>query len=129
VKLKQCKVTITVEFEAFGLLVLGVNVLERQLQELIMPGRRNARPIGCFAARVENVVAVASLLKSVAFDEKVNVFVDTVGLKFTVEEGKCVQASVLIPKASFLDFHVAEENVSFKIPFKELLDCLKVFLQ
>jgi len=88
--------------------------------------RRSAR-IGCFAARVENVVAVASLLKSVAFDEKVNVFVDKIGLKFTVEEGKCVQASVLIPKASFLDFHVAEEDVSFKIPFKELLDCLKVF--
>jgi len=84
-----------------------------------------------FSAKVDNVVSVASLLKAISFDEKVNVIIRPKGMLFVVEQGKCVQASVFIPKEEFSAFSLSledeEEELSFNIPFKELLDCLKVF--
>jgi len=81
-------------------------------------------------AKIANVTSVANLLKSIAFCEKVNIFANQTGLRFIVEEGKYVQACVYTPKELFQEFEVTqdeEEEIAFKIPLKELLDCLKIF--
>ncbi|CAL8090289.1 unnamed protein product [Orchesella dallaii] len=72
------------------------------------------------------VTTVTSLLKTINFCEKVNVFVSVAGIRFIVEEGRYVQAGVLFKAELFRTFTCSEDSVGFKIPFKELLDCLKI---
>jgi len=90
---------------------------------------RQARTQYEFCGCVEQIPVLANLLKSIAFTHKVNVGVMPSGLRFTVEEGKYIQASVTINRDIFDEFCIPSDDsdVSFKIPFKELLDCLKFF--
>lgn len=48
------------------------------------------------------------------------------GLKFTVEDAKCMQANAYIPTAIFHEFHL-KTNVTFSINLNILVDCLCMF--
>ncbi|OXA52662.1 uncharacterized protein LOC110851236 [Folsomia candida] len=80
-----------------------------------------------FQAKLDSVGTIATLLKSVAFTDRVNVFISDNGMKFTVEEGKNVQAYVLMHKQVFQEFELTVDEAAFRIPLKELLEFLKIF--
>ncbi|XP_068623491.1 cell cycle checkpoint protein RAD1 isoform X2 [Battus philenor] len=50
------------------------------------------------------------------------------GLKLTVEEGKCVQASAYVPADNFTEYHIRDDvDVMFKISIAVLAECLNIF--
>ncbi|CAH2230384.1 jg5062 [Pararge aegeria aegeria] len=59
--------------------------------------------------------ALYGLLKAIQFQECAVFCAMSEGLKLTVEEGKCVQASAYVPADNFTEYHVREDvDVMFK---------------
>jgi cell cycle checkpoint protein len=88
--------------------------------------------VNLFKAKVINVGILANILKAVSFTDKVNVLIKSTGLKFTVEEGKYVQASAFLPSGAFDEYAVntpkdSNDEIQFRIPLKELIGFLKMF--
>lgn len=50
------------------------------------------------------------------------------GLKVTVEQNKCVQASAYIPCGNFWDYTISSsDTVEFKVNLSVLTECLNIF--
>lgn len=86
-----------------------------------------------FSGCVRQTSALASLLRCLSFSADVNVSLDSSEprrLRFTGEEGKYVQASVLIHPDIFHDLMVSEEHpdLLFKIFTKDLLGMIKLLV-
>ncbi|ODN02693.1 Cell cycle checkpoint protein RAD1 [Orchesella cincta] len=113
-----------------GYVINNMNKARKMVQHLGMEaiGEGNGVNSPLILIKADNlgVTTVTSLLKTINFCEKVNVFVSAAGIRFIVEEGRYVQAGVLFKSELFRTFNCNEELVGFKIPFKELLDCLKI---
>ncbi|XP_015592921.1 cell cycle checkpoint protein RAD1 [Cephus cinctus] len=79
-----------------------------------------------FVAKLGNLRTVVQLLKSVNFKETATCFGTDNGLKITVEDAKCMQASAYIPVDVFQEFKLKEE-VIFRINLNVLVECLCMF--
>ncbi|XP_050353084.1 cell cycle checkpoint protein RAD1 [Nymphalis io] len=81
-----------------------------------------------FTASMDTGKSLYSLLKAIQFQECAVFSAMTEGLKLTVEEGKCVQASAYIPADNFTEYHVRTDvDVMFKISIAVLTECLNIF--
>ncbi|KAF2367177.1 Rad1/Rec1/Rad17 [Trinorchestia longiramus] len=49
------------------------------------------------------------------------------GLKFTLEEGKTLQANAFIQAEFFQDYNILEEMLTFKVNLNVLVECLSIF--
>lgn len=77
-------------------------------------------------AKLGNPKTVIQLLKAVNFKENATCFATENGLRVTVEDAKCVQASAYIPTHVFQEFSL-KEDVTFKINLSILVECLCMF--
>lgn len=77
-------------------------------------------------ATLHNVRNLINLLKSIKFTDSTVLFATDQGFKFTVEDGKCMQANAFLQKDLF-DFYNIKEEFIVKLPLKVLLHCLMIF--
>lgn len=77
-------------------------------------------------AKLGNLKTVVQLLRSINHRENATCFCTDNGLKITVEDSKCIQASAYIPIQVFQEFNLTEE-VIFKINLTVLVECLGMF--
>ncbi|XP_038215607.1 cell cycle checkpoint protein RAD1 [Zerene cesonia] len=81
-----------------------------------------------FTASMDSGKTLCSLLKAIQFQESAVFCAMQEGLKLTVEEGKCVQASAYVPADNFTEYHVRDDvDVVFKISIAVLTECLNIF--
>ncbi|XP_026333142.1 cell cycle checkpoint protein RAD1 isoform X2 [Hyposmocoma kahamanoa] len=81
-----------------------------------------------FTASMDSGRTLCSLLKAIQFQELAIFCALPEGLKLTVEEGKCVQASAYIPADNFTNYHVRDDiDVMFKISIAVLAETLNIF--
>lgn len=78
-------------------------------------------------AKIDNSKCLVRILQSISFKELVTVNASENGLKFTVEDSKCLQASAFVQSSLFESYVLKEESVSFTIPLGVLLECLNIF--
>ncbi|XP_064392119.1 LOW QUALITY PROTEIN: cell cycle checkpoint protein RAD1-like [Halichondria panicea] len=79
-------------------------------------------------ARMDNSRVLASILKAISFREKATCFISSNGLKMTVEQAKCVQASAFIQSSLFRQFQYSPDYPSvFVISLSALIECLSIF--
>ncbi|XP_011498478.1 PREDICTED: cell cycle checkpoint protein RAD1, partial [Ceratosolen solmsi marchali] len=76
-------------------------------------------------AKLGNVKIVLQLLKAVNFKEYATFCVSANGMKITVEEAKCMQASAYIPVQLFEEF-ILTEDVIFRICLDSLIETLSM---
>ncbi|XP_076642109.1 cell cycle checkpoint protein RAD1 isoform X1 [Halictus rubicundus] len=79
-----------------------------------------------FVAKLGNLKIVVQLLKAINFQEIATCFGTENGLKVTVEDAKCMQASAYIPSRVFQEF-ILKEDVIFRINLNILVECLCMF--
>ncbi|XP_066585996.1 cell cycle checkpoint protein RAD1 [Prorops nasuta] len=77
-------------------------------------------------AKLGNLKTVVLLLKAVNFKESATCFGTENGLKVTVEDAKCMQASAYLPTYIFEEFTLLEDII-FKINLNVLVECLCMF--
>ncbi|CAK9804392.1 Cell cycle checkpoint protein RAD1, partial [Anthophora quadrimaculata] len=77
-------------------------------------------------AKLGNLKTVVQLLKAINFKETATCFGTENGLKITVEDAKCMQASAYIPSHVFEEFNL-KEDVIFRINLNVLVECLCMF--
>lgn len=77
-------------------------------------------------AKLGNLRTVVQLLKAINFKESATCFGTENGLKVTVEDAKCMQASAYIPSHVFQVFNL-KEDVIFRINLNILVECLCMF--
>ncbi|CAG9104481.1 unnamed protein product [Plutella xylostella] len=81
-----------------------------------------------FTASMDSGKILCSLLKAIQFQESAVFCAMPEGLKVTVEEGKCVQASAYVPSDNFNEYHVRPDaDVMFKVSLAVLTECLNIF--
>ncbi|XP_006609911.1 cell cycle checkpoint protein RAD1-like isoform X2 [Apis laboriosa] len=77
-------------------------------------------------AKLGNLKTIVQLLKAINFKENATCFGTENGLKITVEDAKCMQASAYIPTHVFQIFNL-KEDVIFKVNLNILVECLCMF--
>ncbi|XP_043253452.1 cell cycle checkpoint protein RAD1-like isoform X2 [Colletes gigas] len=77
-------------------------------------------------AKLGNLKTTVQLLKAINFTENATCFGTENGLKVTVEDTKCMQASAYIPSYVFQEFEL-KEDVIFQINLNILVECLCMF--
>ncbi|XP_076175493.1 cell cycle checkpoint protein RAD1 isoform X2 [Ptiloglossa arizonensis] len=77
-------------------------------------------------AKLANLKTTVQLLKAINFKESATCFATENGLKVTVEDSKCMQASIYIPSYVFQEFKL-KEDVIFCINLNVLVECLCMF--
>ncbi|XP_014681061.1 PREDICTED: cell cycle checkpoint protein RAD1-like [Priapulus caudatus] len=77
--------------------------------------------------KLDNARTMANILKAIHFKESASVYASENGLKFTVEDAKCVQANAFLQGSLFSEFKMLEETSSFKVNLTVLIDCLTIF--
>lgn len=81
-----------------------------------------------FVASMDSAKTLNSLIKAIQFQESAIFTALSEGLKLTVEEGKCVQATAYIPAENFSEYHVRDDvDVIFKVSIAVLTECLNIF--
>uniref|UniRef100_A0A8C5LU81 Cell cycle checkpoint protein RAD1 n=1 Tax=Leptobrachium leishanense TaxID=445787 RepID=A0A8C5LU81_9ANUR len=80
-----------------------------------------------FSCTLDNVRNLSNILKAIHFKDHAACFTTKNGLKFTVENSKCLQANAFIQAGIFQEFNISEESVMFRINLTVLLDCLSIF--
>lgn len=81
-----------------------------------------------FTASMDSGKAFCSLLKAIQFQESAVFCALPEGLKLTVEEGKCVQASAYVPADNFTEYNIRDDvDIMFKISIPVLSECLNIF--
>ncbi|XP_053999476.1 cell cycle checkpoint protein RAD1-like isoform X1 [Hylaeus anthracinus] len=77
-------------------------------------------------AKLGNLKTIVQLLKAINFQESATCFGTENGLKVTVEDAKCMQASAYIPSHIFQEFKL-KEDIIFRINLNVLVECLCMF--
>ncbi|XP_047365843.1 cell cycle checkpoint protein RAD1-like isoform X1 [Vespa velutina] len=77
-------------------------------------------------AKLGSLKTIVNLLKALNFKETATCFATENGLKVTVEDAKCMQASAYIPGVIFVEFNL-KEDVMFRINLSILVECLCMF--
>ncbi|XP_023245775.1 cell cycle checkpoint protein RAD1 [Copidosoma floridanum] len=77
-------------------------------------------------AKLGNLKTVIQLLRSINFKESATCYASENGLKITVEEAKCMQASAYIPIKLFEEFTLTEDII-FRINLNVFVECLSMF--
>ncbi|XP_014262352.1 cell cycle checkpoint protein RAD1-like [Cimex lectularius] len=77
-------------------------------------------------AKLDNVKNLSLLLKCVQFKEFAVCYATQRGLKFLVEDSKCVQAAAFVGKNIFQEYVIGEELLFFKIELNVLIECLAI---
>ncbi|XP_077319002.1 cell cycle checkpoint protein RAD1 [Lithobates pipiens] len=80
-----------------------------------------------FTCSLDNARNLSNILKAINFKDHAACFATSNGLKFTVENAKCLQANAFIQAGIFQEFSIQEESVIFRINLTVLLDCLTIF--
>ncbi|KAJ9576900.1 hypothetical protein L9F63_006518, partial [Diploptera punctata] len=80
-----------------------------------------------FEAYLDSVKHIYVLLKAINFRDNAICFATDNGLKVTVEDSKCVQASAFIQKEVFQRYELNDEQVAFKVNLTVLVECLNIF--
>jgi cell cycle checkpoint protein len=80
-----------------------------------------------FEAYLDSVKHISVLLRAVNFKDNATCFATDKGLKVTVEDSKCVQASAFIQREVFQHYKLNDEQVAFKINISILVECLNIF--
>ncbi|XP_071559205.1 cell cycle checkpoint protein RAD1 [Temnothorax nylanderi] len=75
---------------------------------------------------LSNLKIVTQLLKAINFKETATCLGSENGLKITVEDAKCMQASAYIPSRVFDEFEL-KEDVTFSLSLNILVECLCMF--
>ncbi|XP_018348447.1 PREDICTED: cell cycle checkpoint protein RAD1-like [Trachymyrmex septentrionalis] len=75
---------------------------------------------------LKNLEIIIELLKAINFKEIATCLGSENGLKITVEDAKCIQASAYIPSTVFDEFEL-KEDVTFSLNLNILVDCLCMF--
>ncbi|XP_024867988.1 cell cycle checkpoint protein RAD1-like [Temnothorax curvispinosus] len=75
---------------------------------------------------LSNLKIVTQLLKAINFKETATCLGSENGLKITVEDAKCMQASAYIPSTVFDEFEL-KEDVTFSLSLNILVECLCMF--
>ncbi|KAJ3146579.1 ssDNA endodeoxyribonuclease [Geranomyces michiganensis] len=109
----------------------------------------SARP-NVFRARLDDVRALVSVLKAVAFKDKANCIITRDGMRFVVEDSHASQARCHLQQAHFRDYFFPSQHgsvvpqtlsmdvdgrsedpatleISFSVDIQTLLDCLTIF--
>ncbi|XP_011140010.1 cell cycle checkpoint protein RAD1 [Harpegnathos saltator] len=73
-----------------------------------------------------NLKTVIQLLRAITFKETATCLGSENGLKITVEDAKCMQASAYIPSIIFHEFNL-KNDVTFAISLNILVECLCMF--
>ncbi|XP_058805989.1 cell cycle checkpoint protein RAD1 [Phymastichus coffea] len=81
-----------------------------------------------FVGRLTNLKTVIQLLKAVNYRETATCSGSENGLKITVEDAKCMQASAYLPAGLFEPFLI-KEDIIFRINLNILVECLSMFWQ
>lgn len=79
-----------------------------------------------FVGILDQIKNFTSGVKSLCFGETGSFMISEDGFKCTVEQGKCVQASLFIMTQCFSEFHV-DGVVKFSINMNILAECLSIF--
>ncbi|XP_059223486.1 cell cycle checkpoint protein RAD1 [Stomoxys calcitrans] len=79
-----------------------------------------------FVARLDQIKTLTAGIKSLTFGEYGAFMVNEDGFTCTVEQGKCIQASLFLMPACFSEFHV-DGVVHFNINMNVLNECLSIF--
>ncbi|TMW52286.1 hypothetical protein DOY81_002619 [Sarcophaga bullata] len=79
-----------------------------------------------FVGSLEQIKTFTSGIKSLCFGEIGSFMISEDGFKCTVEQGKCVQASLFIMPQCFTEFHV-DGVVRFSINMNIMAECLSIF--
>ncbi|XP_043463822.1 cell cycle checkpoint protein RAD1 isoform X2 [Leptopilina heterotoma] len=77
-------------------------------------------------AKLGNLKTVVHLLKAINFKSVATCSACENGIKITVEDAKCMQATVYLPISVFQEF-VLNEDVIFQINLNALVDCLCMY--
>ncbi|KAL7300557.1 cell cycle checkpoint protein RAD1 [Trichogramma pretiosum] len=77
-------------------------------------------------AKLGNLKTVIQLLRAVNFKESATCYGSKNGLKLTVEEAKCMQASAYIPIQLFEEYTLTEDII-FRINLNVFVECLSMF--
>lgn len=77
-------------------------------------------------AKLGNLKTIVQLLKAINFKESATCFGSENGLKITVEDSKCIQASAYI-SADVFEVYKLKEDVIFRINLNVLVECLCMF--
>ncbi|KDR12148.1 cell cycle checkpoint protein RAD1 [Zootermopsis nevadensis] len=80
-----------------------------------------------FEAYIDSVKHILTLLKAVNFKDNATCFATNKGLKVTVEDSKCVQASSFIQREMFQHYKLNDVQVTFKVNISILVECLNIF--
>ncbi|KAK9506219.1 hypothetical protein O3M35_008193 [Rhynocoris fuscipes] len=76
--------------------------------------------------KIDNLKNLLQLLRCIHFKEIAVVFASANGLKFVVEDSKCVQAAAFIGQDIFQEYNIKEELISFRLELKLLMECLSI---
>jgi len=92
----------------------------------------NSDSIYAFVAKLDKTKQFINLIKALNFQDRVNVTVSEIGLKFTVDEAKSMQMSAFIEKSFFYEFTLrnanGDEEGSPDLSFNISLSTLLIFL-
>ncbi|XP_073978841.1 radiation insensitive 1 [Rhodnius prolixus] len=76
--------------------------------------------------KINNIKNLSQLLKCIHFKEIAAVFASANGMKFVVEDSKCLQAAAFIGEDIFEEYQIKDELVSFRLELKLLMECLNI---
>lgn len=81
-----------------------------------------------FLAKIDNIKTFFNSLKSIHFNDDVNIVISDSGFKAIVENLKYVQASMYVDREYFSEYHFQPtEEISLRVNLSVLCDCLSVF--
>eukprot|EP00741_Cyanophora_paradoxa_P007996 tig00001234_g7735.t1 len=79
--------------------------------------------------KLDDVKTISKALAAVQWkkDQIASVHITKNGLRFTVEEGRCVQCRAFFQHNIFANFHFRKDQLDFRINLNMLLECLNIF--
>lgn len=78
-------------------------------------------------AKIENVKNLSQLLKCINFKDLATCFASNNGLKFVVEDAKCVQAAAFVGADIFQEYELKDDIVTFRLDLNIFMECLTIF--
>ncbi|ORY08167.1 cell cycle checkpoint protein RAD1 [Basidiobolus meristosporus CBS 931.73] len=96
---------------------------------------QSSYPAGVFRSRLQNVRSLVVLLRAIQFKERAVCTITPNGLKFSVEESRCVQAHAYLQSSLFQEYQFdapissinSQENIVFGVQLNTLIECLNIF--
>ncbi|CAG0894791.1 unnamed protein product, partial [Cyprideis torosa] len=124
------------ETESFVTALRRHQFLMSFVSNVSLPSQSPSRPSTQWGRGRENFLLMAktssshhivSLLKAIHINETALITATEQGLKVTVEEARCVQATAFLAEELFAEYEIVNKSLSFCVNLRVLLDCLTIF--